>query len=172
MTRKTNFLPERHLRALVLDNDATAVRDLRRSLEARQFSVLCRAEGTRGLALLVDELLGLDALVMDMELPGRDARSFADLIRRAGGERDLAIVVLATDPSPALRTELRALGVDAVVDRRAGPEVAADAVEAVVAMRRRTDALAPQTAAALAASPPADPDSGWTLVLPWSPQSA
>src|SRR5574341_455884 len=80
--------PARHPRALVLHADPDALRDVRRSLEARRFTVLSAGDGSSGLGLLLDELLDLDVLVIAADLPGRDARSFAHLIRRAGGERD------------------------------------------------------------------------------------
>jgi CheY-like chemotaxis protein len=170
MARTNSSLPAQHLRALVLDDDDAALRALRRSLEARCCSVVSGGDGARGLALLIDELLGLDVLVVDVDLPGRDARSFADMIRRAGGERDLSIVVLATAPTPAVRGELLSLGVDAVVDRSAGPDAAADAVENAVG-RRRSGAL---TSGPAARVPPAAParDPSWTLALPWWPQPA
>jgi CheY-like chemotaxis protein len=171
MARTTSPLPTQHLRALVLDDDAAAIRALQRSLEARWCSVVSARDGTGGLALLLDELLGLDVLVIDMELPGRDARSFAQVIRRAGGERDLSIVVLAAPASAAIRTELLSLGVDAVVDRSAGPDAVADAVENAVG-RRRAGALASDATAGRVAPSPAARDPRWTLALPWSPQPA
>src|SRR5512138_2239582 len=73
------------------------------------------------------------------DLPGRDAASLVDLVRRAGGEADLGIVVLAGEPSGALRTRLFALGADAVVDRALGPDAAADVI---AGLARRTDAAA------------------------------
>lgn len=169
MARTNSSLAAQHLRAVVLDDDGAVVRVLRQSLEARSCSVASAEDGERGLALLIDELLGLDVLVLDNDLPGRDARAFADVIRRAGGERDLSIVVLATAPSAALRSELLSLGVDAVVDRSAGPEAAADAVENAVGRRR---AVASAPAAARAPTPAAAPDPRWTLALPWRPQPA
>jgi CheY-like chemotaxis protein len=168
MALATDLLPTQRLHALVLDDDAGAVHDLRRSLEARSFSVLSADDGTSGLARLLDELLGLDVLVLDLDLPRRDARSFANLVRRAGGERDLAIVVLASDVTPALRAELRAVGVDAVVDRSAGPEAAAAAIEGAIAARR-ADAIVPEPAR-VASPPPRDPR--WTLSVRWSPLPA
>ncbi len=160
MVRMINTLPEQRLRALVLDDDAATLHDIRRSLEARRFSVVSAGDGTSGLDLLLAELLDLDVLVTDVDLPHRDARSFAELVRCAGGERDLAIVVLATEANPALRSELLALGVDAVVERSAGPEAAAAAVHDAVAARRRASGRAP--------GPPVDqassiPDAWWTL---------
>jgi CheY-like chemotaxis protein len=78
-------------------------------------------------------------LVLDLELPGRDGWSFLRLVRSAGGERDVGIVVLAAGASPATRAQLRALGADAVVDRSEGTEAAARAVAVVaeVAAARR-----------------------------------
>ena len=107
------------------------------------------ADGEAGVAALLDELLALDVLVVDLELPGRDGWALLRLIRGAGGEAELPVVVLAAGASPAVRAQLRALGADAVVDRSAGPSGVARAVEAVVAhpaartrLRAVTDALA------------------------------
>jgi CheY-like chemotaxis protein len=168
MDRTTKTQPTPRFRALVLDGDPAAVGDLRRSLEAGCFSVLSAGDGTSGLALLLDELLGLDVLVLDLDLPGRDARSFANLVRRAGGERDLAIVVLASETTPALRGELLALGVDAVVDRSGGAESAAAAVQDAIEARRRSEAIEPEPTPAPVAPAPRAPDPRWTLAVRWS----
>jgi CheY-like chemotaxis protein len=133
-------IPDRNPKALLLDDDATVLRLLGTALEARGFDVRAATEGEGGLALLVDELLDLDVLVVDLELPGRDGYELLNLVRRAGGERDLGIVVLASAPSAAVRAQLLALGADAVVDRRAGTSAAAEAVSAV-ARRRCAPAL-------------------------------
>ncbi|HEX9241898.1 MAG TPA: response regulator [Anaeromyxobacter sp.] len=127
--------PAKSLRALVLDPDPASLRALTRSLEARCFSVASANDGARGLDLLLEELLGLDALVMDAALPHRDALAFAELIRRAGGERELALVVVARNGTAELRAALLELGVDAVVDSREGPGAAADAAISAVAAR-------------------------------------
>jgi CheY-like chemotaxis protein len=126
---------ERRLRALLLDADEGALRAARRSLEHAGFEVLCARDGKAGLELLLGELLDLDVLVADLELPERDARSLARLIRGPGGERDLAFVVPVHAATPALRAELSALGVDAVVDRSEGPRAVAAAALAAVAAR-------------------------------------
>jgi CheY-like chemotaxis protein len=165
MDHTTSNLPEQRLRALVLDDDAAALHDLRRSLEARHYAVLASADGKSGLDLLLDELLDLDVLVTDMDLPHRDARSFADLIRRAGGERDLAIVVLVAEAAPACRADLLALGVDAVVDRAAGLEAVAAAVDEVVAGRRRSNVPASEPPRSPHDSASPDPDVRWSLAF-------
>lgn len=132
---RTLQTPVKSLRALVLDADAASLRSLTRSLEARCFSVATATDGTTGVAALLDELLSLDVVVVDAALPHRDARGFAHLIRGAGGERDLAIVVVARGAGPELRAELVALGVDAVVDASEGPETVAAAALAAIASR-------------------------------------
>jgi CheY-like chemotaxis protein len=119
---------DRNPKALLLDDDATVLRLLGTALEARGVDVRAATEGEGGLALLLDELLGLDVLVLDLDLPGRDGWEILHLVRRAGGERDLGVVVLAGDLAPGVREQLHALGADAVVDRRAGPAAAARAV--------------------------------------------
>jgi len=134
MERTPDTSPPRPLRALLLDDDPAALRAVRRALESRRFSVISAGDGAAGLDLLLEELLHLDVLVVASALPVRDARALAHLVRRAGGERDLALVVVADEESPEARAGLLALGVDAVVERSAGgAAVAAAALEAVAA---------------------------------------
>ena len=143
MDRTAETSPKQPLRALVLDDDPAAVRAVRCALESRSISVASAGDGDAGLALLLDELLGLDVLLVDLDLPRRDARAFVDLVRRAGGEPDLAIVVLAGEATPQARSELLALGADAVVERAAGgAALAAAALAAVEARAPRDDAPA------------------------------
>jgi CheY-like chemotaxis protein len=125
-------------RALLLDDDAAAQGRLRGALERHGYQVRAAADGTAGLGLLLDELLHLDVLVVDLDLPGRDGWSLLRLIRGAGGERDLPVVVLASGAQPAVRAQLRALGADLVLDRSAGPAAAAAAIERVVRRGRRS----------------------------------
>lgn len=133
-------------KALLLDDDPVVLRLLGRSLSARGAEVLAAAEGEGGLALLLDRLLDLDVLVIDLDLPGRDAWAMLRLIRVAGGEQDLGVVVLAGPLAPGVGARLLALGADAVVDRTAGPEVAARAVLAVAASRAGRAPAAPPPA--------------------------
>jgi CheY-like chemotaxis protein len=124
---RTGHTLERRPRALLLDGDGAWLDELVGALAERRVTAVTAPDGRSGLERLLEEFLDFDVLVMDLDLPHRDARSLSRLIRHAGNERDLAIVVLAIAPSPALLAELRALGVDAVVDRRAGPAAAAAA---------------------------------------------
>lgn len=150
-------------RVLVLDGDAASLRCLDGALGERGAIVLTATDGEAGLQLLLEELLRLDALVMDLELPGRDARALARLIRGAGNERDLALVVLADRPTLALRTELRALGVDAVVDRRDGAAAAAAAVLAANAARREETSIELEAWRCEPAAAPVGETSWWNL---------
>src|SRR5512145_3504267 len=115
MTTTSPTTTNRTPKALLLDDDATVLRLLGTTLEARGFAVRAATEGVGGLALLLDELLDLDVLVLDLELPGRDAWELLHLVRRAGGERDLGVVVLAGPVAPGVREQLLALGADMVV---------------------------------------------------------
>ncbi len=135
MTTPTSTRPPK---ALLLDDDTTVLRLLGTALQGRGFEVRAATDGDSGLALLLDELLDLDVLVVDADLPGRDARALLHLVRWAGGERDLGVVVLAGGLEPAARDELLALGADAVVDRRAGGASALESIAAVAAVARRS----------------------------------
>lgn len=132
-----NATTSRRPRALLLDDDPTVLRLLGTALEARGFDVRAALDARAGLELLTDELLDLDVLVTDADLPGLDGAALVHLVRRAGGERDLGLVVLSSDGSGGRRTRLLALGADAVVDRARGHEVAADVVTGLA--RRAAD---------------------------------
>lgn len=120
-------------RALLLHGDRNARRSLARALSARGFEVETAADGERGLSLLLDRLLGLDVLVLDADLPRRDGWSLLRLIRSAGGERDLRIVVVGRSLDAARRAQLRWLGADAALDTSAGGEAVAAAAEGAAA---------------------------------------
>ena len=168
MARKPTT-PAKSLRALVLDPDPASLRALTRSLEARCFSVASANDGARGLDLLLEELLGLDALVMDAALPHRDALAFAELIRRAGGERELALVVVARNGTAELRAALLELGVDAVVDSREGPGAAADAAISAVAARSARPVEPDEAPRPAAREPELDLETTARFALPLAP---
>jgi CheY-like chemotaxis protein len=131
----TKTTTARPARALLLDGDLGALHALAVTLEARGVEVRAATDGHTGLDLLLEELLGLDVLVVDLDLPGRDGAALLELVRRAGGERDLAVVVLASLAGRGLRARLAALGADAVVDKAEGPGAVAAAVERILAHR-------------------------------------
>ena len=121
----------RRPKALLLDDDPVVLHRLATTLESRGFDVRAAHDGESGLELLLDELLELDVLVADADLPGRDGVSLVHLVRNAGGERDLAVVVLASGASRGVREQLLSLGADAVVDPAVGHDGVADVVTAI-----------------------------------------
>jgi CheY-like chemotaxis protein/Tfp pilus assembly protein PilZ len=123
-------------RALVVDDDALARRMLADALAERGFGVLAAADGTEGLHLLAEELLSLDVLVTDVLMPGLDGERFVQAIRKAGGESDLAIVVVTGRLTEGLEPRLEAAGADAVLDKALGPDLIAQAADAVLERRR------------------------------------
>lgn len=149
-----NATTDRKPRALLLDDDPTVLRLLGAALEARGFEVRAAGDAESGLDALLDELLDLDVLVADLDLPGRDGAALLRLVRHAGGERDLPVVLLGGSPGAACRRQLLALGADAVVDRSAGPGAAVAAIAAVargrpLPARRWLESAAPALRGAL-----------------------
>ena len=133
------------LRALLLDRDPAVVAAVGDALARRGLASSAALDGVTGVERLLDELLALDVLVLDLGLPGRDGWSLLRLVRSAGGEQELGVVVLVDHPDAAVRDQLLALGADAVIPRAASPSAAARAIARVAriaAMRRRRATLA------------------------------
>ncbi len=126
----------RRMKALLLDDDVVVLRLLGTALEARGFDVRAATDGESGTALMLDELLDLDVVVTSLSLPARDGRSILRLVRGAGGERDLGLVMLGGGTDEATRAELLSLGADAVVEKASGTGAVADLVEAVASFAR------------------------------------
>ncbi|MCM2333793.1 MAG: response regulator [Anaeromyxobacteraceae bacterium] len=123
-------------RALVVDDDALVRRMLADALADRGFEVITATDGQDGLRVLSEELLALDLLVTDVFMPGMDGEQFVQMIRRAGGEADLAIVVVSGKMEPGLEPRLERAGADAVLDKALGPELVAQAADAVLERKR------------------------------------
>jgi uncharacterized protein (TIGR02266 family) len=123
-------------RALLVDDDALVRRMISDALAARGFEVLTAADGAAGLQTLSEELLALDLLVTDVRMPGMDGESFVRTIRRAGGEAELAIVVVSGRLEEGLEERLAAAGADAVLDKALGPELIAQAADAALERKR------------------------------------
>jgi CheY-like chemotaxis protein len=123
-------------RVLVVDDDALVRRMLGDALAERGFEVITAGDGQDGLRVLSEELLALDLLVTDVFMPGMDGEAFVKMIRRAGGESDLAIVVVTGQMQQGLERRLEAVGADAVLDKVLGPELVAQAADAVLERKR------------------------------------
>ncbi len=129
-------LTARPRRALVVDDDVLHRRMLGDALAARGFEVVTAADGAEGLRALADELLTLDLCVTDLSMPGMDGEAFVRTIREAGGETELAVVVVTGRSDPELAPRLLAAGADGVLEKALGAERVAEAAEGVVEGKR------------------------------------
>ncbi len=123
-------------RALVVDDDPVVRRMLSKTLQARGFEVLTAADGATGLQTVTEELLTLDLLITDLNMPNLDGESFIRTIRQAGGESELTIVVVTASDEPGLQARLEALGADGVLEKTLGPVLIAQAADAVLERKR------------------------------------
>jgi uncharacterized protein (TIGR02266 family) len=124
-------------RALVVDDERLVRALLAEALRERGFEVLTAEDGVAGLSILADELLALDLLVTDVKMPNMDGETFIRTIRSAGGESDLAIVVVAGTLEKGVEKRLEREGADAVLDKALGPELIAQAADAVLERKRQ-----------------------------------
>jgi CheY-like chemotaxis protein len=134
---------DRNPRALLLAEDREALQSLSAAFQRRGFDVLTASDGARGLEVLLDNLLSLDVLVTDLDLPGRDGASLLRLVRVAGGEHELAILLRCDGLSWGDRGVLRTLGADAVVSRGDGADAIAALAGEAIAARAAGDARPP-----------------------------
>jgi uncharacterized protein (TIGR02266 family) len=124
-------------RALVVDDDEIVCRMIADALRDRGFEVLVAANATEGVTTISEELLALDLLVTDVVMPGMNGEDFVRLIRKAGGEEDLAIVCVTGQLlGEGLEKRLEAAGADAVLDKALGPDLLAQAADAVLERKR------------------------------------
>ncbi len=124
-------------RALVVDDELLVRTMLQEALQERGFEVLTAEDGAAGLSVLADELLALDLLVTDLKMPKMDGETFLRTIREAGGESDLAIVVVTGALHHGIQQRLESEGADAVLDKALGPQLIAQAADAVVERKRK-----------------------------------
>lgn len=124
-------------RVLLVDDDALILHTLGDALQARGFEVLVARDGAEGLEIVMEELLSLDLLVTDVRMPNMDGESFVRTIRGAGGEAELAIVVIAGTLDAALEARLERAGADAVLDKALGPSNLAAAADATLERKRQ-----------------------------------
>jgi uncharacterized protein (TIGR02266 family) len=123
-------------RALLVDDDALVLHALGDALQGRGFEVLTARDGAEGMRVVADELLTLDLLVTDVRMPQMDGETFVRTIRKAGGEADLAIVVIAGTLDGEVEARLEKAGADAVLDKALGPGHLAAAADAALERKR------------------------------------
>lgn len=123
-------------RALVVDDDEMVCRMMADALRDRGFEVLTANSAPEGIATLAEELLALDLLVTDLVMPGMNGEDFVRLIRKTGGEVDLAIVGVTGSLAEGTEARLEKAGADAVLDKALGPDLIAQAADAVLERKR------------------------------------
>jgi CheY-like chemotaxis protein len=123
-------------RALVVDDDGMVRRMLADALQARGFEVLTAGDGAAGLQIIAEEVLTLDLLITDLRMPNLNGEAFIRTIRQAGGESELAIVVVTGNPEQGMEKRLETTGADTVLDKALGPELIAQAADAVLERKR------------------------------------
>ncbi|HET6411025.1 MAG TPA: response regulator [Anaeromyxobacter sp.] len=124
-------------RALVVDDDELVCRLMAEALRDRGFEVLIASNASDGVATLSEELLALDLLLTDVVMPGMSGEEFVRLIRKTGGEIDLAIVCVTGQAlGEGLEQRLERAGADAVLDKALGPDLIAQAADAVLERKR------------------------------------
>ncbi len=123
-------------RALVVDDDALARRMLADALIERGFEVLSANDGAEGLRILTEELLALDILVTDLQMPKMDGETFIKAIRSTGGENELTIVAVSGRLENGMEARLETAGADAVLEKELGPVLIAQAADAALERKR------------------------------------
>ncbi|MBI5069229.1 MAG: response regulator [Deltaproteobacteria bacterium] len=127
----------RKRRALVVDDDATCRGLLTDALQGCGFEVLAAEDGVAGLQVLSEELLSLDLLLTDLRMPRMDGEALLRTVRHAGGESELAIVIMTGTIEPTVENKLTREGADAVLQKELGPRFLAHAAVAVLDRKKR-----------------------------------
>jgi CheY-like chemotaxis protein len=127
-------LPRRP-RALLVDDDPFVRHVLAALLDERGVECVQAVDGREALRLLSEELLTLDLLVTDLEMPNLRGDGLLLAVRELGGERDLPIVVVTGRADRDHREALRVAGADAVVDKAEGLGPAAAAARSLLEAR-------------------------------------
>ncbi len=127
----------RRRRALVVDDDLLSRTLMGDALADKGFETYFAADGTNGLRALIDLLLDLHLLVVDLHMPGMDGEKLVHLVRDAGGERDLTVVVMSGDVDPERQQRLVNAGADAVLPKSEGMPAIADAAVRTLLLRER-----------------------------------
>lgn len=124
-------------RALLVQDNALVRSMLSEALTKRGFEVLEAQDGAEGLHLLVDQLMSLDVLITDVNMPALDGETLVRLVRTSGGEQDLTLVMVSSGLDAAITARLRMAGVDGVLDKSMGADFIAAAVDELILKRRK-----------------------------------
>lgn len=118
-------------RVLLVDDDPVVAYCLEQELALLGAVVLVAGDGQAALRLLTDEILSLDLVVTDLEMPVLDGLELVKRLRTTCGETDLPIVAIADGPTNEVVAGLKALGV-ALVSKSPGPNAVAEEARRVL----------------------------------------
>ncbi len=123
-------------RVLLVDDAALFRRLLGDELASRGCHVSEATNGVEAFDKLVDELFGLDLLILDLVLPNTSGLELLDRIRRLGGETELAIAVVAgSGGDPSVQRRVIAAGADEVIPKSLSASEIADRLMALLQAR-------------------------------------
>lgn len=140
---------QRRPRALLVDDDPVVLAVLSALLGELGIECVQAKDGRAGLRQLTEDLLSLDLLVTDLNMPDLTGDALVLAVRELGGERDLPIVVASSFLDPSLAEALRVAGANAVVDKSRGLGPVAAAVRSLLAARGQLDSAPGELQAAL-----------------------
>jgi CheY-like chemotaxis protein len=110
---------ERRRRAMLVDDDRFFREVISHSLGLAGYEVLQAGSGEDAFALLVEELLHLDVLILDLYLPGIGGAELVRRLRKIGDKLGLAVVVVTgATLNDDLRLALESMGADTVIPKR------------------------------------------------------
>ena len=139
----------RRPRALLVDDDPIVLAILASMLDELGVDCVQAHDGRSGLRQLTDDLLTLDLLVTDLQMPDLTGDALVLAVRELGGERDLPIVVASAFLDPDRAEALRVAGANAVVDKADGLAPVVAAARSLLAARGRLDSAPGELEAAL-----------------------
>lgn len=124
---------------LVVDDSATMRRMIRRSIELSGLDVgeiHEAANGIEALACMSDHAIG--AVLLDINMPVMDGRTFIDRMRDDPRLKDTPVLICSAEGSQARIAELLSAGARVFIRKPFHPEQIRDALLAFVPMRRST----------------------------------
>lgn len=123
-----------------MDDDPVVLHILSALLDEHGIEAVPASSGRAGLRALSEEILSLDLLITDLNMPDLTGDALVLAVRELGGERDLPILVLSSGVDPEHVRALRMAGADAVVDKGAGLAPVTAAALSLLAARGRPPA--------------------------------
>ena len=125
----------RRPRALLVDDDPFVRHVLSALLDEHGVECVHAVDGRDALRLLAEELLSLDLLVTDVEMPNLRGDALLLAVRELGGERDLPILVTSGHVGPEHCEALRIAGADVVIDKAFGLSAVVTAARSLLEAR-------------------------------------